>query len=117
MNARGRPFEFHTFVSIKLASDKELMDLMVRASFIKVWIGIETTDVEALTTAHKHHNVTTDLDLACREINRAGLMILATFIIGFDGERPGVKPPRPKRGASSTSGCRSTEPWPLTIAC
>ena len=90
MEERRRPFEFHTFASVKLADDKELMDLMVRAGFVKVWVGIETTDVTALSSAGKHHNVAADLDRACREINQAGLMILATFIIGFDNETPNV---------------------------
>ena len=61
-------------------------DLMVRAGFTSVFLGIETTDVDSLVGAGKLQNVTVDLDEACRRINRAGLQITAGCIIGFDQE-------------------------------
>jgi radical SAM superfamily enzyme YgiQ (UPF0313 family) len=90
MEERGRPFEFCTQASVNLAQDPELLDLMVRAGFVKLFLGIETPDLESLRTAKKFQNTSTDLDKACETINRAGLMIIAGCIIGFDNEKKGA---------------------------
>jgi len=47
---------FITEASINLADDAELMDLMVRAGFISVFVGIETPSEESLTECHKVQN-------------------------------------------------------------
>ncbi len=89
MEMKGHPFEFCTQVSVNLAQDEELLELMVRAGFWKVFVGIETVDEESLKLAKKHQNTGLDLGLACRKINRAGLLIIAGCIVGFDTELTG----------------------------
>jgi len=89
MDNHRRPFEFFTHASINLANSPELMDLMVRAGFTTVYIGIESTDKEALRIARKVQNASADLDEACKRINEAGLQVMAGIIIGMDGEKPG----------------------------
>jgi radical SAM superfamily enzyme YgiQ (UPF0313 family) len=88
MDDHRRPFGFFTHASINLANDPELMDLMVRAGFTTVYIGIESTDKNALRIAHKNQNAAIDLDEACKRINEAGLQIVAGTMIGMDGEKP-----------------------------
>ena len=90
MGSRGHPFDFFTQASVNLAADPELLDLMVKAGFTSVFLGIETTDVDSLIGAGKLQNATVDLDEACRRINRAGLQITAGCIMGFDQEKPGA---------------------------
>lgn len=90
MEERGHPFDFLTQASVNLAADPELLDLMVRAGFSKVFLGIETQDVQSLHQAKKFHNAAVDLNEVCEKINRAGLQIIASFIIGFDHELPGA---------------------------
>ncbi len=90
MGARGHAFDFFTQASVNLAADPELMDLMVRAGFTSVFLGIETTDVDSLVGAGKTQNATVDLEEACHRISRAGLQITAGCIIGFDQEKPGA---------------------------
>lgn len=90
MDRRRSPFRFVTQASINLAGDDELLELMVRAGFEKVCIGIESTDPEALERIGKYQNLRMNLEEACRKINRRGLAIVATCIIGLDGEKPGV---------------------------
>jgi len=85
----GRPFELFTHASVNLGADPELMDLMVRAGFTGVYLGIETTDRDALKAMGKSQNVAVDLGEACRSINRAGLEITAGTMIGLDGEQTG----------------------------
>jgi radical SAM superfamily enzyme YgiQ (UPF0313 family) len=90
MEERGHPFEFVTQASVNLAADSEMMDLMVRAGFFRVFMGIETTDHESLRQAKKFQNSAVDLDQACKAVNRAGLQVVAGCIIGFDNEAPGA---------------------------
>jgi radical SAM superfamily enzyme YgiQ (UPF0313 family) len=90
MEERGYPFEFTTQASVNLAADQELLDLMVRAGFWKVFLGIETPDRENLKEAKKFQNAAVDLDRVCEKINRAGLQIIAGCILGFDNERKGA---------------------------
>jgi radical SAM superfamily enzyme YgiQ (UPF0313 family) len=88
--SRGWPFELYTQASVNMAADDELLELMVEAGFYKVFLGIESLDEESLRNARKYQNVATDLELACKKINRAGLGIIAGCIIGFDNEKPGA---------------------------
>jgi radical SAM superfamily enzyme YgiQ (UPF0313 family) len=90
MEQRGYPFDFTTQVSVNLACDEELLDLMVKAGFTRVFLGIETPDVESLELSGKHQNVGIDLDHACDVITRAGLQIIAGCIVGFDNEKAGA---------------------------
>jgi len=90
MEERGHPFDFSTQASVNLAADSELLDLMVRASFWKVFLGIETPDKENLKQAKKFQNAAVDLDEVCEKINRAGLQIIAGCILGFDNESQGA---------------------------
>lgn len=90
MEERGHPFDFSTQASVNLASDPEILDLMVRAGFWKVFLGIETPDREILKDAKKYQNAAVDLDQVCDKINRAGLQIIAGCILGFDNEGKGA---------------------------
>ena len=90
MEAHGQPFEFNTQASVNLAAHPELIELMVKAGFWKVFLGIETTDEESLQEAGKLQNVATNLDDVCRLIGKAGLQIIAGCIIGFDAEKKGA---------------------------
>ena len=87
---RGHPLDFYTQASVNLAGDDELLDLMVRAGFAFVFLGIETLDTESLKSVGKLQNLAMDLDAACQKINRAGLQVIAGCMIGFDNEAPGA---------------------------
>lgn len=84
------PFVFNTEASVDLAEDSELMQLMVECNFNGVFLGIETPDAESLQLTKKYQNTRSSLAEAVERINRAGLRIMAGFIIGFDGEQPGA---------------------------
>jgi radical SAM superfamily enzyme YgiQ (UPF0313 family) len=84
------PFSFTTEASIDLASDEELMDQMVDSGFNRVFLGIETPDTTSLTEAGKHQNTRTPLLEAVDAITGKGLLVMAGFILGFDGERSGA---------------------------
>jgi len=86
----SHPFSFTTEASIDLASDEELMDQMVESGFNRVFLGIETPDTTSLTGAGKHQNTRTPLLEAVDAITGKGLLVMAGFILGFDGERSGA---------------------------
>lgn len=88
--AHQYPFHFNTEASVDLANDPELMDLMVECNFNAVFLGIETPDEESLSLTQKHQNTRNSLTDAVDKITRAGLRVMAGFIIGFDGEKPGA---------------------------
>ena len=88
--ARGVPFRFDTEASIDLAQDRELLDLMVRADFRSVFLGLETPDAESLERTLKPQNLRQPLEEAVGAITAAGIRVMAGFIIGFDGEAPGA---------------------------
>jgi radical SAM superfamily enzyme YgiQ (UPF0313 family) len=86
----GEPFSFMTQVSVDLGDDPETIDLMTAANFGKVFIGLESVDEAALKLAHKHHNLRNSMTERVRNINKNGLTVLGSFIIGFDGESRGT---------------------------
>ena len=77
---------FITEASINLADDKELMDLMVRAGFISVFVGIETPNEESLTECHKVQNKNRNLVESVKRLQRSGLQVMGGFIVGFDSD-------------------------------
>jgi radical SAM superfamily enzyme YgiQ (UPF0313 family) len=84
MEKRGHPFKLYTEVSINLADDEELMQLMVQAGFDQVFIGIESPNEESLAECSKRQNRNRDLIANVRKIQRAGIEVQAGFIVGFD---------------------------------
>ncbi len=82
--------EFFTEASINLADDQLLMDLMVKAGFRKVFIGIETPDDDCLAECRKVQNGNRDLVADVKRIQRAGLQVQGGFIVGFDHDKPSI---------------------------
>jgi radical SAM superfamily enzyme YgiQ (UPF0313 family) len=90
MEERGRPFYFYTEASIDLADDDRLMELMVRAGFEEVFIGIETPYEEGHAESGKVQNSNRDLLASVKRIQRAGLQVHGGFIVGFDSDPPAI---------------------------
>jgi len=81
---------FYTEASVNLADDSELLQLMVDAGFKKVFLGLETPDLEALKHCHKVQNMGRDLVSSVQAIQAAGLEVMGGFIVGFDEDRPDI---------------------------
>ncbi len=77
---------FLTEASVNLADQEELLELMVRAGFKKVFIGLETPVAESLEECRKVQNTRRDLIEAVRVIQRAGIEVMGGFIVGFDSD-------------------------------
>jgi radical SAM superfamily enzyme YgiQ (UPF0313 family) len=88
---RVRPkMGFLTEASVNLADDAELCDLMVKAGFKKVFVGIETPSPDGLEECHKRQNEGRDLVATIKALQRAGLEVMGGFIVGFDSDRSDV---------------------------
>ena len=90
MEKNNHPFIFTTEASINLADDAELMQMMVRAGFAKVFIGIETPDEASLAECNKTQNHKRDLIACVKAIQTAGIEVMAGFIVGFDNDVPSI---------------------------
>lgn len=86
--ANGYPLSLTTEASLDLADENELMALMVEANFNSVFVGIESTNQDALRETNKMQNLrrTGTLIDKVRRIQDAGLEILAGMIVGFDSD-------------------------------
>jgi len=90
MESNENPFFFITEASINLADDKDLMDLMVKAGFAKVFVGIETPEESCLMECNKLQNNNRDLIECVNRIQRYGMEVYAGFIVGFDNDPPNI---------------------------
>ena len=90
MEAHQHPFDFTTEASIDLSDDPELMDMMVKAGFAKVFVGIETPEERCLSECNKKQNSRRDLLHSVHLIQRSGMEVTAGFIVGFDHDPPNI---------------------------
>ncbi|MDI6711050.1 MAG: DUF4070 domain-containing protein [Bacillota bacterium] len=90
MEAHKNPFWFITEASVNLADDEELMQLMRRAGFVHVFLGIETPDEESLKECNKFANLNRNLVKSVKTIQNHGMQVSAGFIVGFDSDTPSI---------------------------
>jgi radical SAM superfamily enzyme YgiQ (UPF0313 family) len=90
MERQRHPFSFNTEASIDLSDQEELMQLMVKAGFTSVFVGIETTNEESLAECNKVQNKDRDLATCVKKMQRFGLQVQGGFIVGFDSDPPSI---------------------------
>jgi radical SAM superfamily enzyme YgiQ (UPF0313 family) len=81
---------FNTETSVDLADDTRLMQMMVKAGFDTVFIGIETPSEAGLAECNKKQNKRRDLVESVKCIQRAGLEVQGGFIVGFDSDNSNI---------------------------
>jgi len=90
MKQKKFPFSFFTEASINLYDDQELIQMMVKAGFNRVFIGIETPNEDSLTECNKFQNKNRDLLSCIKKIQEFGLEVQGGFIVGFDNDPPSI---------------------------
>jgi len=78
--------------TINMADDEELLRLASGAGCIGVLIGFESVSVEGLREINKKFNSRGDRDFktSIRRIQRHGILVAGSFIIGLDVHEPGI---------------------------
>jgi radical SAM superfamily enzyme YgiQ (UPF0313 family) len=88
--ANDHPFVLYTEASLDLAQNPDLIEAMVRANFMYVFVGIESPSAESLKESRKFQNLRCDSLDAIRFIQRRGLWVTGGFIVGFDSDTPDI---------------------------
>lgn len=85
-NSFDPPLTFSTQLTIDLAHDEELMELMADCNFTQALIGIETPRIASLEETNKIQNLRGNLVEDCRKIHSYGIAVKAALIVGFDND-------------------------------
>jgi radical SAM superfamily enzyme YgiQ (UPF0313 family) len=86
----GYPIDFMTEVTLNIAQDDELLQLMRKANFTTIFIGIESPRAESLQETHKTQNLRENILESVHRIQRAGIEVMAGMIVGFDHDDPSI---------------------------
>jgi radical SAM superfamily enzyme YgiQ (UPF0313 family) len=86
----GYPFAYGTEATVNLGDDPTLLQRMVEAGFIFVFLGIETPSLESLRETGKYQNLTGSLLNRVLKVQQAGLLVYGGFIVGFDHDSPDI---------------------------
>ena len=78
--------------TLNFADDEELLALASKAGCRGVFIGFETPTPEGLAELGKKFNLLKDRDLpgSVKRIQRHGILVVGSFIIGLDVDTPGI---------------------------
>ncbi len=87
---RHFPFSLNTQVSVNLADDEELMQLMIDAGFTAVFVGIETPDPAGLEECSKLQNQNRNLIDSVKKMQKMGFEVQGGFIVGFDSDTDNI---------------------------
>lgn len=79
-----QPVQFATQASIDLSRDAELIELCNRAGLRDIFVGIETSNEEALKEVKKRQNLRRDLVAEISRIVAGGLTVTGGMMVGFD---------------------------------
>ena len=90
LRKKKNPFSFFTEVSLNIADDDELIDLMVEADFKTLFVGIESPNDQSLAECGKKQNRNRDMIASVKKLQKRGFQVHAGFIIGFDNDTPEI---------------------------
>lgn len=78
--------------TINMADDEELLDLAAKAGCAGIFVGFESTSADGLAEIHKKFNIQQgrDFPASVRRVQRHGIPVMGSFIIGLDVDQPGI---------------------------
>ncbi len=85
-----RGITFQTQITLNVANEPRIMELLYEAGFDRLFIGIETPDESSLLECKKNQNVGQDIRQQIRRLHRNGLQVQGGFIVGFDHDTPDI---------------------------
>lgn len=85
-NSFRRPLSFATQLTMNVAKDDELLELLADANFWRVQIGIESENLDSLKETNKPQNYKTDILRDIHKVHSYGITIQGPIILGFDND-------------------------------
>jgi hopanoid C-2 methylase len=80
----GYPLQFYCEATLNIAKQPEILALMREASFLGLFVGIETPEADALKAMRKQQNVAVPMLESIKTLNDYGLEITSGIILGLD---------------------------------
>lgn len=80
--------KWNAAVSINVAYDEDLLDLMKASGCRSLFIGFESINADSINGVHKIQNNTEKYEKAIKAIHDRGIMINASFVFGLDSDTP-----------------------------
>lgn len=87
---RASRITFFTEASMNVVDDEQMLDLLPRAGFKRLFVGIESPDDDSLDECAKVQNTGRDLVADVKRLQQAGLEVMGGFIVGFDHDKLSV---------------------------
>jgi len=81
---------FSCQLTIDISRDEEILVLLNRANFRRVFIGIETPRESTLAMVKKNQNTGVNLLDSVRRIQSKNIIVWGAFIVGFDNDDKGI---------------------------
>jgi radical SAM superfamily enzyme YgiQ (UPF0313 family) len=75
---------------LSMAKDPELLKLAARSGCQAMFVGLESVSAENLRATKKSSNMGYDMGEAIGKVHRAGIEIIGSFVLGLEGDDPGV---------------------------
>ena len=83
---RAYPLQFACEATLNIAKQSEILELMREASFLGVFVGIETPEADALKAMRKNQNVAVPMLQSIETLNAYGLEVISGIILGLDSD-------------------------------
>jgi hopanoid C-2 methylase len=80
----GYPLQFACEATLNIAKQLEILALMREASFLGLFVGIETPEADALKAMRKSQNVAVPMLESIKTLNDYGLEVTSGIILGLD---------------------------------
>lgn len=85
-NSFDQPIAFTTQLTIDVAKDDELLELMADCNFGQVLVGIESPREASLRETNKLQNLRGDMIEDVKHIQSYGIAVRASLVVGFDSD-------------------------------
>ncbi|MBI3760024.1 MAG: B12-binding domain-containing radical SAM protein, partial [Deltaproteobacteria bacterium] len=85
-NSFKQPLGYMTQLTINVARDEEMMQLLAEANFWQVHVGIETPRMASLMEVNKVQNTRGNLVEDVLKLQSYGVMVKALMMVGFDND-------------------------------
>ncbi len=80
----GYPLQFACEATLNIAKQTEILELMREASFLGLFVGIETPEADALHAMRKDQNNAVPMMASIKTLNDYGLEVTSGIILGLD---------------------------------